>query len=135
MCVCVCVCLLGTNRFCNDVQVMLGFYPGCFWRVCWVAICPCFLLVRPAPRPHTREQSNRDDGCNLPHFLRITMPCPLFLCPVHHHQFPGLPPRGPVVQLPLPTMDYCPGLLHRGVLIHLCACLYGFLSTQCQGHI
>uniref|UniRef100_A0A669F165 Transporter n=1 Tax=Oreochromis niloticus TaxID=8128 RepID=A0A669F165_ORENI len=35
----------GTNRFCNDVQVMLGFYPGCFWRVCWVAICPCFLLV------------------------------------------------------------------------------------------
>uniref|UniRef100_A0A673B703 Transporter n=1 Tax=Sphaeramia orbicularis TaxID=375764 RepID=A0A673B703_9TELE len=35
----------GTNRFCNDIQVMLGFYPGCFWRVCWVAICPCFLLV------------------------------------------------------------------------------------------
>uniref|UniRef100_A0A667YW51 Transporter n=1 Tax=Myripristis murdjan TaxID=586833 RepID=A0A667YW51_9TELE len=34
----------GTSRFCNDVQVMLGFYPGCFWRVCWVAICPCFLL-------------------------------------------------------------------------------------------
>ncbi len=36
----------GTNRFCNDIQLMLGFYPGCFWRVCWVAICPCFLLVR-----------------------------------------------------------------------------------------
>lgn len=35
----------GTNRFCNDIQVMLGFYPGGFWRVCWVAICPCFLLV------------------------------------------------------------------------------------------
>ncbi|XP_014868840.1 PREDICTED: sodium-dependent serotonin transporter [Poecilia mexicana] len=34
----------GTNRFCNDIQVMLGFYPGGFWRVCWVAICPCFLL-------------------------------------------------------------------------------------------
>uniref|UniRef100_A0A8C8E3J3 Transporter n=1 Tax=Oryzias sinensis TaxID=183150 RepID=A0A8C8E3J3_9TELE len=34
----------GTSRFCNDIQVMLGFYPGCFWRVCWVAICPCFLL-------------------------------------------------------------------------------------------
>ncbi|XP_068601789.1 solute carrier family 6 member 4a [Brachionichthys hirsutus] len=34
----------GTSRFCNDVQAMLGFYPGCFWRVCWVAICPCFLL-------------------------------------------------------------------------------------------
>lgn len=34
----------GTNRFCNDVQVMIGFSPGCFWRICWVAICPCFLL-------------------------------------------------------------------------------------------
>uniref|UniRef100_A0A8C4E724 Transporter n=1 Tax=Dicentrarchus labrax TaxID=13489 RepID=A0A8C4E724_DICLA len=34
----------GTNRFCNDIEEMLGFYPGCFWRVCWVAICPCFLL-------------------------------------------------------------------------------------------
>uniref|UniRef100_A0A8C5GL48 Transporter n=1 Tax=Gouania willdenowi TaxID=441366 RepID=A0A8C5GL48_GOUWI len=35
----------GTKRFCNDIQLMLGFYPGCFWRTCWVAICPCFLLV------------------------------------------------------------------------------------------
>ncbi|XP_034405042.1 solute carrier family 6 member 4a [Cyclopterus lumpus] len=34
----------GTNRFCNDIHLMLGFYPGCFWRICWVAICPCFLL-------------------------------------------------------------------------------------------
>ncbi|XP_057695908.1 solute carrier family 6 member 4a [Corythoichthys intestinalis] len=34
----------GTTRFCNDIQVMLGFYPGCFWRICWVAICPSFLL-------------------------------------------------------------------------------------------
>uniref|UniRef100_A0A8C6SXH4 Transporter n=1 Tax=Neogobius melanostomus TaxID=47308 RepID=A0A8C6SXH4_9GOBI len=34
----------GTNRFCNDVYTMLGFYPGWFWRICWVAICPCFLL-------------------------------------------------------------------------------------------
>ncbi|XP_077467836.1 solute carrier family 6 member 4a [Stigmatopora argus] len=34
----------GTTRFCNDIQLMLGFYPGCFWRICWVAICPSFLL-------------------------------------------------------------------------------------------
>ncbi|XP_037123045.1 solute carrier family 6 member 4a [Syngnathus acus] len=34
----------GTTRFCNDIQLMLGFYPGCFWRICWVAICPIFLL-------------------------------------------------------------------------------------------
>ncbi|KAJ0063898.1 hypothetical protein NL108_013623 [Boleophthalmus pectinirostris] len=34
----------GTTRFCNDVHYMLGFYPGWFWRICWVAICPIFLL-------------------------------------------------------------------------------------------
>ncbi|XP_056139102.1 sodium-dependent serotonin transporter-like [Lampris incognitus] len=34
----------GTSRFCSDIQLMLGFYPGIFWRICWVAICPCFLL-------------------------------------------------------------------------------------------
>ncbi|XP_033833386.1 solute carrier family 6 member 4a [Periophthalmus magnuspinnatus] len=34
----------GTTRFCNDVHFMLGFYPGWFWRICWVAICPIFLL-------------------------------------------------------------------------------------------
>lgn len=34
----------GTKRFCNDIRLMLGFYPGIFWRVCWLAICPCFLL-------------------------------------------------------------------------------------------
>lgn len=41
----VCKTRAGTTRFCNDVQLMLGFAPGLFWRVCWVAICPCFLLV------------------------------------------------------------------------------------------
>lgn len=34
----------GTTRFCSDVKLMLGFSPGLFWRICWVAICPCFLL-------------------------------------------------------------------------------------------
>uniref|UniRef100_A0AAR2K8R5 Transporter n=1 Tax=Pygocentrus nattereri TaxID=42514 RepID=A0AAR2K8R5_PYGNA len=44
----------GTKRFCNDVQLMLGFSPGLFWRVCWVAICPCFLLVSLSITPHSR---------------------------------------------------------------------------------
>lgn len=34
----------GIGQFCSDVQMMLGFAPGLFWRICWVAICPCFLL-------------------------------------------------------------------------------------------
>ncbi|KAK1157516.1 sodium-dependent serotonin transporter-like isoform X2 [Acipenser oxyrinchus oxyrinchus] len=34
----------GMPRFCRDVQLMLGFSPGWYWRICWVAICPIFLL-------------------------------------------------------------------------------------------
>uniref|UniRef100_A0A8C3TAB7 Transporter n=1 Tax=Chelydra serpentina TaxID=8475 RepID=A0A8C3TAB7_CHESE len=35
----------GIQRFCNDVKAMLGFTPGIFWKVCWVAISPAFLAV------------------------------------------------------------------------------------------
>uniref|UniRef100_A0A8C8S4Q4 Transporter n=1 Tax=Pelusios castaneus TaxID=367368 RepID=A0A8C8S4Q4_9SAUR len=35
----------GIQRFCNDVKTMLGFTPGIFWKVCWVAISPAFLAV------------------------------------------------------------------------------------------
>ncbi|KAL4647565.1 sodium-dependent serotonin transporter-like [Arapaima gigas] len=34
----------GTSKFCRDVQMMLGFSPSWFWKVCWTVICPCFLL-------------------------------------------------------------------------------------------
>ncbi|CAH2220098.1 sodium-dependent serotonin transporter [Pelobates cultripes] len=34
----------GINQFCRNVKEMLGFTPGWFWRICWVAICPLFLL-------------------------------------------------------------------------------------------
>ncbi|KAG9485959.1 hypothetical protein GDO78_008841 [Eleutherodactylus coqui] len=34
----------GINQFCRDVREMLGFTPGWFWKICWVAICPLFLL-------------------------------------------------------------------------------------------
>lgn len=51
MCFIVCLCpFSGTSRFCADVNMMLGFSPGLFWRVCWVAICPIFLLVS-SPQP------------------------------------------------------------------------------------
>uniref|UniRef100_A0A6I8P817 Transporter n=1 Tax=Ornithorhynchus anatinus TaxID=9258 RepID=A0A6I8P817_ORNAN len=35
----------GITQFCRDVKEMLGFSPGWFWRICWVAISPIFLLV------------------------------------------------------------------------------------------
>ncbi|XP_040194503.1 sodium-dependent serotonin transporter [Rana temporaria] len=34
----------GINQFCRDIKEMLGFSPGWYWRICWVAICPLFLL-------------------------------------------------------------------------------------------
>ncbi|XP_078713769.1 sodium-dependent serotonin transporter-like [Lampetra fluviatilis] len=33
----------GVKRFCADIHSMLGFSPGYFWRLCWVAISPLFL--------------------------------------------------------------------------------------------
>lgn len=34
----------GITQFCSDVKEMLGFSPGWFWKICWVAISPLFLL-------------------------------------------------------------------------------------------
>ncbi|XP_067866537.1 solute carrier family 6 member 4a isoform X1 [Heterodontus francisci] len=34
----------GMKRFCRDVKEMLGFSPGWYWQICWVAISPIFLL-------------------------------------------------------------------------------------------
>ncbi|KAF6079461.1 solute carrier family 6 member 2 [Phyllostomus discolor] len=45
MCVCVCVCAhTGVDRFSNDIQQMMGFKPGLYWRLCWKFISPAFLL-------------------------------------------------------------------------------------------
>ena len=35
----------GVRRFQDDINSMLGFYPGIYWVVCWTAICPSALLV------------------------------------------------------------------------------------------
>ncbi|XP_003227218.2 sodium-dependent serotonin transporter [Anolis carolinensis] len=34
----------GVAQFSRDVKEMLGFSPGWYWRICWVAISPIFLL-------------------------------------------------------------------------------------------
>ncbi|KAK9412618.1 sodium-dependent serotonin transporter [Crotalus adamanteus] len=47
----------GVTQFCSDVKEMLGFFPGWFWRVCWVIISPAFILfilcsfIASPPRP------------------------------------------------------------------------------------
>ena len=35
----------GVQRFSNDIQSMLGFQPGIFWKICWVFICPICLIT------------------------------------------------------------------------------------------
>ncbi|XP_046391075.1 sodium-dependent serotonin transporter [Ischnura elegans] len=35
----------GVDRFSKDIQAMLGYRPGIFWRVCWLAISPTFILA------------------------------------------------------------------------------------------
>ncbi|XP_034256054.1 sodium-dependent serotonin transporter isoform X2 [Thrips palmi] len=35
----------GVDRFSRDIEKMLGFRPGIFWRCCWTFISPVFLLV------------------------------------------------------------------------------------------
>lgn len=37
--------LYGVERFSRDVECMLGYRPGIFWRICWTYISPSFLLV------------------------------------------------------------------------------------------
>lgn len=34
----------GIGRFSEDIRLMLGFYPGLYWRVCWVC-SPVFISV------------------------------------------------------------------------------------------
>lgn len=39
----------GVDRFSNDIQQMMGFKPGLYWRLCWKFVSPAFLLVSRMP--------------------------------------------------------------------------------------
>uniref|UniRef100_A0A4W5JT26 Transporter n=1 Tax=Hucho hucho TaxID=62062 RepID=A0A4W5JT26_9TELE len=36
----------GVDRFSEDIERMMGFKPGLYWRLCWKFVSPTFLLVR-----------------------------------------------------------------------------------------
>ena len=36
----------GTQRFSDDIESMLGFQPGPFWKITWAYVSPIFILVR-----------------------------------------------------------------------------------------
>lgn len=33
----------GVKRICRDVEFMLGFQPGIYWKVCWYAVTPIIM--------------------------------------------------------------------------------------------
>ena len=37
---------LGLQRFCEDIEMMIGFQPNRFWRICWAFVTPTILTVR-----------------------------------------------------------------------------------------
>lgn len=37
--------IYGVNRFCKDIEFMLGFRPNIYWRTCWRFITPGLMSV------------------------------------------------------------------------------------------
>uniref|UniRef100_A0AAQ4S832 Transporter n=1 Tax=Gasterosteus aculeatus aculeatus TaxID=481459 RepID=A0AAQ4S832_GASAC len=35
----------GLQRFCDDIEMMIGFQPNRFWRICWAFVTPTILTV------------------------------------------------------------------------------------------
>ncbi|XP_032833846.1 sodium- and chloride-dependent glycine transporter 2 [Petromyzon marinus] len=35
--------IYGLNRFCEDIEMMIGFQPSYFWRICWAFLTPTIL--------------------------------------------------------------------------------------------
>lgn len=40
----------GVDRFSEDIERMMGFKPGLYWRLCWKFVSPLFLLVSGSKR-------------------------------------------------------------------------------------
>ena len=35
----------GADRFYEDIKSMIGYYPGRFWKWCWIALTPLLCFV------------------------------------------------------------------------------------------
>lgn len=35
----------GVNRFCKDIEFMLGRKTGWYWRICWAGVIPIALIA------------------------------------------------------------------------------------------
>lgn len=68
----------GLQRFCEDIEMMIGFQPNRFWRICWAFVTPTILTVRP---PYTDE--TKRVYITIPADISDTHPKPLH---AHIHQ-------------------------------------------------
>lgn len=46
----------GLQRFCEDIEMMIGFQPNLFWRICWAFVTPTILTVK--PRTHAQAHAH-----------------------------------------------------------------------------
>ena len=56
-CVCLCLCCAGHRNYFKDVEMMLGFPPPLFFRICWRFISPLIISVSGLHK-HTRRHAN-----------------------------------------------------------------------------
>lgn len=120
----------GLQRFCEDIEMMIGFQPNRFWRICWAFVTPTILTVHIfCMHPH-KENSFLFFGWNCSSLLhwniqelsptvskRFFKHSCLFSghlgvepVPVEGHDLPGLH---------LPHLVHGHGLAHGHLLRHL----------------
>ncbi|XP_076849395.1 sodium-dependent noradrenaline transporter [Brachyhypopomus gauderio] len=51
----------GVDRFSEDIERMMGFKPGLYWRLCWKFVSPAFLLVVVLASIATRGEFRYED--------------------------------------------------------------------------
>lgn len=47
----------GLNKLTQDVDAMLGWKPGLYWRICWKFVSPTFIIVN-ISKPETISLNN-----------------------------------------------------------------------------
>lgn len=52
--------IYGTDNFARDIEKMIGFRPGIFWRICWKYISPVFILVSSLHKCNMRKNTYVD---------------------------------------------------------------------------
>lgn len=58
---------LGLEKFCDDVENMIGHRPGLYWRICWKFISPLFIIVSREifkTSWNTKKSWDVGDGCS-----------------------------------------------------------------------